>query len=274
MRYLILLLFLLVGCSQQNVLTVVSSPEDRQLSDRVIAAVRSGHFESVPEFPSGLVDRVAPDLPKMQAILPAGPAATVKLVDAGFIKVKSTSGGPSTTRSYLAYEVDQGPRRALVRIGIARQGSITQITDLYVNQLNAPVSELTKFSLRDKSALEYTFIMLAVLSTLTCLLSLIALFRTKGVRRKWLWAIGCAFAFGQFAIDWASGQISVNPFHVQLLGAFATKVGLLASWHVGFGVPVVAIVFLLRRSRLRDTPQISAISKSETDPTNGAPSAT
>jgi hypothetical protein len=91
---------------------------------------------------------------------------------------------------------------------------------------------------------------LALASVGTIVTSLVMLALSKGVRRRWLWVVGCLFGYGQIAVDWSSGALSFTPLNVQLLGAFVMKTGEISPWRVGFGVPVFAIIFLIRRQRL------------------------
>jgi hypothetical protein len=237
------------ACSQQEVLQKVTSPQDRALTIKLIQALQSGDTAYLmASLPPELGAKLAPVLPKMRDALPSGRGAALRLVDGNF-NFMSVAGGATTRRSYLAYEVDQGSRHALVRLGILRQGQNTTVTDLYVNSLTKPVGELTAFSLTGKSAAQYLFLAIAFLSLVTVVTSLVVLFRSKDIKPKWLWTIGCLFGFGKFAVDWSSGAMTFAPLNVQLFGAFAVKIGMLSAWQVGFGVPIFAIALLLRQGR-------------------------
>jgi hypothetical protein len=66
------------------------------------------------------------------------------------------------------------------------------------------------------------------------------------VRRRWLWIIfillGC---FVQFEVNWSSGQWSVKPLNLVLLGAGFYRFGVYGPWILHFALPVGAIVFLI-----------------------------
>jgi len=243
----LLVSLLLAACSMQDMLDKVSSPEDRQLSQRLIADVqndRGADFASLlaPE----LRPILAPQWPAVRAAMPQGPA---RLVDANFTVINPI-GGQSVRNAALAYEVDQGARHALVRVAVQRTDQPV-VTAFYVKPIPRTVESLTGFTLTGKSPAHYAVLLLAVASFSTIVAALVLIVRTKGVRRKWLWFIGSLLGIGQVGIDWSTGQIFFNPLYVQLLGAFALKPGGIADWTVGFGVPVVAILFLIRRRRLR-----------------------
>ena len=174
------------------------------------------------------------------------PAGQPRLVDAAF-NIEKVVGQPTVRNSYVAYAVDDVSKHAVIRVGIRQQGLVREVTDLYVTPLNAPVETLTAFSLSGKSALHYLFLALGLASFSTIVVALTLIARTKGLKRKWLWIVGALIGAGSFAIDWSTGAASVKPFSVQLLGAFAVQPGGLAAWQVGFGIPVVAVIFLMRR---------------------------
>ena len=159
--------------------------------------------------------------------------------------------GQTIRSAYLAYEVDGGAKRALVRMRIVREGGKALLTDLYVNGLTAPVEQLGGFSLTGKSAVQYAVLALTGLSLVLILLSEVVLVATKRIPMKWLWFVGCLFGYGQISVDWSTGAVGFMPLYIQLLGAFAIKAGMLAPWRVGFGVPVASIVFLILRRKLQ-----------------------
>jgi hypothetical protein len=238
------------GCSRQAVLEKLSSPEDRAFGGKVVQALQTGDAGFIEaNLEPDLREKMVPLFPAMRALTPTGADATVTLIDARF-NVMTTTGDGTTRNAFLAYEVDQASRHVVVKIAILRQGPSAQIAGLYVAPLAKPASETDAFTLKGKSAVQLLFLALAILSPLTILAGLVALFTTRGIRRKWLWTIGCLFGVGQFAIDWSSGVISFRALNVQLLGGFALKAGALEPWQVGFGIPVVAIILLVFRRRI------------------------
>lgn len=241
---------LAAGCSRQALLDKVSSPEDRALGAQIIQAVQTGDDGVItPSLDPDLREKIPPLYPAMRALTPAGPDAKVTLVDARFTQMTSLAGG-ATRDSLLTYGVDGASRHVMVRIAIRRQGPTATITGLYIQPLTVPANQVGALTLKGKSAVQLLFLALAILSPLTIVAGLVALFATKGIRRKWLWTLGCLLGVGQFAVDWASGAVSFQPLYVQLFGGFAIKSGMLEPWRVGFGVPVVALIILIFRHRI------------------------
>jgi len=225
---------------------MIASPEDQALGQRVIEDIRSGTRADLESLlPPELDKKIIPVFPQMRSLLPIGSDTDVSLVDAG-VTVTDTLREGSSRQSYLAYEVDAGQQHALVKIGILRRQDEVVVTDLYVYPLPAPIEELTKFTFRGKGPVQYTFVVLALLSIGTIIAALIRLFRMKGIKRKWLWTVGCLFGVGAITVNWSTGAIGIKVLTVYLFGAFAAKHGFLGPWEVGFAIPIVAIIILLR----------------------------
>ncbi len=252
LKFLLALCFLIAGaCSREVFLHKIASPEDRAMSLAVIQSLQSGDSSFIQ---ANLTPDLRPQMtqifPQMQRATPSGAGATEKLVDAG-VRTNIGPGSVRTRDSSLAYEVDQGSRHALVMVSIERQGNSAFVTGVHVNPLARSVADSQAFTLVGKSALQYLFLTLAILSPLTILFALVMLFRAKGIKRKWLWTIGCLFGVGQFAINWDNSAVAFQPLYVQLLGAFCVKTDVFSAWRLGFGIPLVAIWFLIYRARIR-----------------------
>ena len=235
------------ACSQKAMLEKVTSAQDRALSVRLIEALQSGDSAYVSQ-------QMRPDLrpaigqvfAQMQAATPNGAGATVKLVN-GRSTAMATVGGANSTHTVLDYEVDQGARHALVEINISRSGGTTVVDGLHVSPLARALGEAPPFSLAGKSPLQWLFLALVIAAPLTCVGAIVTLIATKGVKHKWLWAIGCLFGFGAISVNWTTGVVAVQPLYISLLGAMATATPGGDDWTLTFGIPVVAIVFLARR---------------------------
>jgi len=243
----VLTLLMLGACSSQGLLNKVSSAEDRQLSERLIADVqndRGADFARLiaPE----LRPVLAPQWPAMRAVTPQGPA---RLVDASFSDFKPLGGGQGVHHASLTYAVDQGTRHVLIQIAVQKTDQAV-VTGFFVKPIPDTVEHLTAFGLTGKSPVHYAILALAVAAFTVIVVALVLIVRTRGVRRKWLWFLGSLFGFGQIGIDWSTGDMFFNPLYLQLLGAFAIRPSGIADWMVGFGVPVVAILFLIRRPHL------------------------
>ena len=81
---------------------------------------------------------------------------------------------------------------------------------------------------------------------LTIVAALLRIWRSGRFRRRWLWTIGALFGFGTFALNWTTGQFDFQPLTFNLLGIGFLKNPVFAPWILKFGIPVVAIVALIK----------------------------
>ncbi|HJQ17930.1 MAG TPA: hypothetical protein VJ859_13140 [Allosphingosinicella sp.] len=249
-RLLVLILVVLAACSQRDLINRITSDEDRTLGRNMISALQQGNEATVLNaLHPQLEGQIKPIFSQMRQLTPRGPGTTVDLVDAGTSQIVAAGQQPIRT-SYLAFEVSQARRHALVRIGIRREGRRVSITDLYVNPTPLRASEMNRFSFAGKGAVHYLFVSLALISFGTIVAALILLAKSRGIQRRWLWALACLIAVGRIGIDWTTGTTSISPLYVMLFGASVVKPGALASWQLAFGIPVVAILFLVQRRNL------------------------
>jgi hypothetical protein len=244
---------LIAGCSRQAILQKITAPEDRTLAAQVIADVQGrpgADSDLAALLQPQLRDQLAPVLPKIRAVVPAGPS---RLVDANVNELNQN--GHIQRQANLTYEVDGANNvRALVRIGIARQNGAAQVNTLYVNPLYARAEDINRFTLSGKSVVQYLVLILAILMPIFIVFSEWMLFTTKGIRRKWLWAIACIFGYTQIGVDWSNRQLFFSPLYINILGAGAFKAGLLGSWRLAFGLPIASLTFLVMRKRLQRAP--------------------
>ena len=56
---------------------------------------------------------------------------------------------------------------------------------------------------------------------------------------------------GQLSLNWTTGDLDYRIARVQMLGSAYLKQGLYAPWILSVSVPLGAIVFLIRRNKLR-----------------------
>ena len=118
--------------------------------------------------------------------------------------------------------------------------------------LPAPLSELTKFTLSDKSAIHYIFLVLCILVPLFILTTFIVMLFTKmTVKKKISWALLILLiTFSSFVINWGSGQFDFKLLNIRLLGSSFYKPTIYSAWLLSFNIPIGAIVFWIKRKSL------------------------
>jgi hypothetical protein len=239
------------GCSRQAILEKMSTPEDRALGEKLVRAIQSGDNAYVDQqLQPSLRPAIAGVLPAMRQELPSGPGAQVRLAGAQVTAMADTAHG-STRRATLDYEVDKGDRHDVVDIVIYRSAGRVEVAGLHVTRVAQPVDQVPPFELSGAPAWAYVFLALLVAAPLTCIWAFVAVLRTRGLKLKWLWAIGCLIGIPTFVLNWGTGVMGVQPFYFQLLGAgFSASSG--GPWIFGVSLPLVAIIFLVRRAKRRE----------------------
>jgi hypothetical protein len=250
---LVLAAVLLAACSQQAVIDSLATPQERQASQKLIADLGAGRDQDVSNaLPPELRDQLAPQLPQMRAFLPVGPGTQVQLIG---ITITTLNG---VRHGYLTYEVDRADRHALVQIGLQSNSGL-QVTDFYISRLADTLERLNAFTFVGKSAINYAFLAGAIAAVAISIWAIIQVWRTPNVRRRWVWTIGCLFGFGQFGLNWSTGAWDLQLLYLKLLSAGVIRRGLVAPWEVSFGIPLAAIIFLVRRRKLARGDQSASI---------------
>jgi hypothetical protein len=130
-----------------------------------------------------------------------------------------------------------------------RKQDAVSLVGLSVRAIPESLEEHHRFRLAGKSAVQYVVLGLAVLFPLLTLYALVACITTKMSGRKWPWVLFIALGFGNFAVNWTTGEWQLAALVVRLFSASAGA-ALYGPWIVSVSLPLGALVFLLRRKAL------------------------
>lgn len=243
--WLALLLLALSGCSYDSINERLSTPQERAFAAETVAVARKGDVAALAarsdpaaaaQFTPELIRRVAATIP------PGEPALRT-------VSVESNSNG-GITNSFKAfnYEVGSGNRWAVVQLVVQTAPGKLRVMGLHVQPFVRPPSGEVAFGFEGKGVIHYGWIAAMVAALLLSLTAAVLAIRTRGVRYRWLWALGSLFSFATFSLNWANGAWIVSPISFLVLGAAAFQQGPFAPWVLKFAIPVIAIVFLIRRA--------------------------
>jgi hypothetical protein len=246
-RLCLLLIFALgsAGCSKQALLEKIASPEQQAAAKGYIDLLRQHQYESIEKAmdPSLAGPTLHESLVAMAAAIPDGDPTTVTLVGAQTFSTTSYS----TVNVTLEYHF--ASQWLLANVATKTQGGATTIVGFHIDTRVTSLEEQNKFTLTHKSPLQYLLLVFAVVIPLFILFALIVCIRTRIARKKWLWILFILVGAGKIAVDWTTGEFSVQILSFQLFGASAYA-PLYGAWTVAVSVPLGAIVFLLDRKRL------------------------
>lgn len=169
-------------------------------------------------------------------------------VTSGYI---STSGQFSNYRLAYEYEFQNGKNILFLTILREQNGKLL-ITNFDGQVLEAPLSELTKFTFADKPIVSYIFLLFAILVPIFILTTLIIMLRSAIKRKKKIiWAIIILFiSFPTFIANWNTGEIDFKMFNFVLLGTGFGKSAIYLPWLISLGIPFGGLLFWFKRENL------------------------
>jgi hypothetical protein len=158
--------------------------------------------------------------------------------------------GVSQTQKALNYEFGAASKWAVIQIVLKTAPGSPQVVGWHAAPYDHQPTTGGDFALSGKSVTSYLWLAAMALSTITIVSALILIARTKGIRRRWLWAVGSAVGFGQFTLNWSTGAWSFRP-----LGFPARQRGVkdlpFEAWMLSFSLPVVAVMPAAPQARWR-----------------------
>jgi len=155
-------------------------------------------------------------------------------------------GDDGFTNYSIDYEYFVGDKFLYFNLGISEQNNRLKITQFDYKLMDESFSKLTAFSFENKDFTHYLFLAYALLIPIFIIITLIFVIQTK-LYRKWLWIVGCLIGFMKFSINWTTGQVGFKLIGISFLGAGFTKAGDIAPWIITFSIPIIAIIFWLKR---------------------------
>ncbi len=157
------------------------------------------------------------------------------------------------TRYRLGYEYEFEKVNVLFTTTISEKNGKFLVVKFNGGILPAPLAELTKFSLADKSVLHYIFLVFCILVPLFILTTLVVvLFSKMTVKKKIIWfLIALLIALPKFVINWGNGELDFRVLNISLnLGSGFYKPTLYSAWLLSFNIPIGAIIFWFKRRNL------------------------
>ena len=181
----------------------------------------------------------------MAALFPSGKPDGVRLV--AFLE----NAANGATDLAFAYEFPGSS--ILARISVVKASDGMEIHGLFIDPLGVVMSDISGVRWNGKGPLNYVILGCAVVVPLVIIATLVLCIRTPRLARKWLWIVFIFLGFVQLTLNWQTGEISVNPLGVQLLGAgYAAPMlypPLLWPLLITVSLPIGAILFLIKRHR-------------------------
>ncbi len=246
---LALALTALAGCQGPKFATA----EQEAAAQGWIAKLRTRDFDAIDQAldPALKGDAAAEQMRRMADAFPPGPASRTTLV--GDNHVASADGHLVN----LTYEMEIGGQWILANVATRTRDGVTAIVGMNVNRMPSSLEKQNRFGLADKPLACYVALALAVFAPVVSLVALVLCIRTPLRGRKWPWIIAILAGVGMLTVNWTTGQWEVHVLMLQFLGAgfFKSQFGPLM---LSAGLPLAALIFLVKRVDLRKPPEPAA----------------
>lgn len=241
-----LMLFALAACDQ--VAEISTSPEDEQAARHYVDLLRQNNFAEIQKETDPALGNtdLGATLAKMAEQFPAAEEPTsVRILRARIVE----SG--EIVRNELTFEYMFPTAPVLVSVALHKRGELRTLAAF--SALRVPET-LNDFTLKGRTALQYSVLALAVLIPLFTLYALVVCLRTPmpgttASHRLWIrwgWVIVIVFSVGRFTIDWMTGVWVLQPLSLLLFGTGAAKsLGGYGPWTISVGLPLGAFAFLV-----------------------------
>ncbi|MCW3849252.1 hypothetical protein OF829_18595 [Sphingomonas sp. LB-2] len=242
-RTIVILLLFLAGCSAEQMIERMSTPEERTMALEAAKALAAGDYQTLDRMiDPPLRDELTPEsLAKIKPMVPRGEMALKTMA------MRSTTvDGVTTTLKSFNYEVGSGDRWAIVQITLRVAPPRETV---FAGYRVWPVDHAPSgFSFARAGPAHYFWLFAMALAVGLSLMGFVQVLRTRGLKLKWLWAIGCLFSFVTFTLAWETGMMGVAPISFLVLGAAYFQLDLQGGPLLQFAIPVVAILFLIRKA--------------------------
>ena len=156
----------------------------------------------------------------------------------------------------LSYEYEYQDLWVYYNFQIREKKERFTVLGLNISPENESLRGIYDFDFQDKDWVQFLFFFLMIAVPIFILVSIVFLFKTP-MRRKWLWVIFMLLGFFPFKMNWETGDFGLQLLSVQILGASFVKGGVLLPWLVSFSIPVGAILFWFKRTKILKEQEVT-----------------
>ncbi|GAO38238.1 hypothetical protein SCH01S_10_00480 [Sphingomonas changbaiensis NBRC 104936] len=249
-RLVALFLLFLAACSQQAMIDRIASRDEQAQVLTIAQELRDGRSSDIeaevqPQLRSEVPETIE-QIRRMLAVVP-GPFS----IDS--VNSVSATNRP-TTKTFLLH-AGAGDHWAVIDITLQGVPGTMELAGFHVQRVTADPT-LNQFRWADRGVFGYIWLAIMAACPLTCLWAVVLIWRRRWLDHRWLWTIGSLLGYVGFGLNWATGAWAILFVNVSVLGAQALKMGPYGPWLLNFGIPVVAIIVIVRWYRRGKTSLI------------------
>lgn len=218
-------------------------PEEREFARHYLSLIERRGVDSafalvVPELQTPTTRE---QIEKASSFLAAHPVDAPQLIGVHI----NTMAGRRTVN--LSWEYRSGEQWVLTNVAAQHQeAGSPRVVGFGVHPQERSMSELNRFTFRDRSPVHVIWLVAALLSPLVCIAAAIRIATATGMPKRWAWALASLVGLFTLSLNWTTGAVNVNIVSFTFLGAGITKAGSAAPWILTFSLPLPAILALQR----------------------------
>ncbi len=231
------------GCSPAPILDDTVPEDADHIARKFLTMLHDGSIDEAveifdPKLNKG--EKFRNELIKLSGQL-SGSFDEVRLVQHG--RIQAMINDNAQTR--ITYEILTAKGRFVTNIAVSKNEGVLLITGLYLEELDKPLEEITRFTFEGKSTLHYVFFALALLVPIIALYGMYLAY-CSGTHLRWLWMICMLPGTGNVSLNWTSGHFSSNAFSISTLWAPFIREGLSGATYISLALPFVAGIYIYR----------------------------
>ena len=211
---ILLAVLVLAGCIDQKAWIQKFAPkDDDQFARQFLDSVRHAQYVEATRMLDVAVaaQAGASGLNQLHVVLDHGDPVGVELIGANTGFFKPWSGAPAKRQSSLTYQLQFRNAWVVAAVVVGSSGSDRHISGVNLQPLPNSLEVINRFTLQNKSALQYAFLAACVAVAIFISIALVVCLFCR-VRRRWLWVIFILFGITQPSDeldDWTNG-VSTN----------------------------------------------------------------
>jgi len=159
--------------------------------------------------------------------------------------------GEEIHRQYL-FEIHYPYQWWIISIVVFGESDHLTVSGFNITKAASSQLELTRFFLNKRPFYFYVLLMYQILATIFVFVTLILAFKTKMGQRKWLWILLIFIAYGQYTLNWTTGEYTLNLLILKTIPGGIGTTGIYDPWYVDTMLPIGAILFWVKWYKLRN----------------------
>jgi hypothetical protein len=247
-------LLIIAGCGPLAEITADVPPAEDELAKRCVALLAAKDFAAVEALmtPEIVSAEFRTSLVELAAFLPEDAPRAIQL---DYYGIFNTDGVPRVDIFYL-YQFDNS--WMLIEVVLEKRGDALLVAGIQLDNTVRAWTEANKFTFAGKSLQHFAIFAITIFNPIFIVFALILCIRTPMPRRKLLWIIFILVGITQIQLDWTSGDVSFDLVAASLLAAGFWKASAASPLILSVGIPLGAIIFLLKRKKWLQPPPADA----------------